>query len=356
MYVFNGSGWEPIVTPQPSFTAALFYRATANQTVFPTTTPDMNGSSVTLAADGSDGIELFLNGVRLTPDDGSGTRGDYTVAAATSTITLLQGAQANYVLTVDVLVPSSRLAPGAVLSKKLNSITPDGTTTVFTVTAIDATAVTIQNTSELMIHVDGVEQEPGISFTAINNQVTFAVAPSADSIVFMVWLVAGGAGATGIPEAPNDGAIYGRQSLAWQRCAHITKYGSSPNHNPAATGSATYVMMGLAIAITAVQAAAAWVAVDGQILNSANNAQSNCVICFGTGTPPAYGVAQTGTIVSQPARYISTGGGDYVPFSLTALCTGLVNGQDYWFDIALRAPGGGNAQVTDVGLYVHGLA
>ena len=137
--------------------------------------------------------------------------------------------------------------------------------------------------------------------------------------------------------------------------APIIGYAESAGANPAGTTSATYRMMGLGLSLASVVASAAWATADGQITNSANNGLTNCVICYGTGTPPANGALQTGTIASQPARYVSTAANDYVPFSITALITGLVSGTTYWLDLAVSATGG-TGKVMDVDFSVHGLA
>jgi hypothetical protein len=138
--------------------------------------------------------------------------------------------------------------------------------------------------------------------------------------------------------------------------APVTGHVDSIVVNPAGTTSATYVMMGLNVQLTSVVATAATVCLDGQITNSSNNQVTECVICYGTGTPPVNGAAQTGTIASQPARYKATSGGDYVPFSITCLIENLTGGNTYWLDAAVRAPSGGTASITDLDFTVVGLA
>jgi hypothetical protein len=138
--------------------------------------------------------------------------------------------------------------------------------------------------------------------------------------------------------------------------APIAKYGSSTNYNPTGSASTTYVMMGLALSLAPEVATGAWITADGQITNSANNGETDVVVCYGTGTAPANGAAQTGTIVGQPARYKSTAANDFVPFSLTSLITGLTSGTTYWIDLAVKAVGGGTARVMDLDFNAHGLA
>jgi hypothetical protein len=139
--------------------------------------------------------------------------------------------------------------------------------------------------------------------------------------------------------------------------APTTGYGESIVTNPTGTASATYVMMGMNLALPAIIAATAlWVTCDGQITNSANNGETDCVICYGTGTPPVNGAAQVGTIAGQPARYKATAANDFTPFSLTALIQGVVKGQIYWIDVAVKTVGGGTGRVMDLDLCTFGLA
>jgi hypothetical protein len=157
---------------------------------------------------------------------------------------------------------------------------------------------------------------------------------------------------TTTPITPGSGAAGASTTFA-----PVTGYAESAVANPAGTASATYVMMGLNLSLPAIVASTAlWTTCDGQISSSANNGEVDAVICYGTGTPPANGAPQAGTIVSAAARYKSTAAGDYVPFSLTALITGITKGQTYWLDVALRAIGGGTALLQDVDFSVHGLA
>jgi hypothetical protein len=154
----------------------------------------------------------------------------------------------------------------------------------------------------------------------------------------------------------QDSQLYLYVSLPETTPAPVTKYGASTVYNPAATPSTTYVMMGLNLILSDVVSTAVWITCDGQITNTANNGETDVVICFGPGMSPAWGDPQVGTIVTQPARYKSTAANDFVPFSLTGLATGIAGGQEYWFDLALKTIGIGSAQVMDVDFVAHGLA
>jgi hypothetical protein len=68
----------------------------------------------------------------------------------------------------------------------IQPIFPDGTTTLFTMTATSRpVAVTVANT--LMVSVDGVWQEPVADYQAAGNQIQFTQAPHADSRIFIQW-------------------------------------------------------------------------------------------------------------------------------------------------------------------------
>jgi hypothetical protein len=66
-------------------------------------------------------------------------------------------------------------------------IHPDGTTTVFSLTSVVGRPVTIVGSNTVFVSVDGVWQDPTTQYTAVNNQIAFAQAPSVDSIIFMLW-------------------------------------------------------------------------------------------------------------------------------------------------------------------------
>jgi hypothetical protein len=161
-----------------------------------------------------------------------------------------------------------------------------------------------------------------------------------------------------IPGKPEGGPILRSASPSDKvnTFAPVTQSVKSAAYNPAGTTSATYVMMGMALVLTPVVATGGWITADGQITNSSNNSETDAVICYGTGAAPANGDAQTGTIITQPARYKSTAAGDFTPFSLTSVVSGLTAGTPYWFDLAVRAVNGGTAQVMDMDFSVLGLA
>jgi hypothetical protein len=75
---------------------------------------------------------------------------------------------------------------GAVILN-ISPIHPDGATTTFVLTTVSGIPVAISGSSTLFVSIDGVWQDGTTQYVAVNNQVQFAQAPSADSQVFMLW-------------------------------------------------------------------------------------------------------------------------------------------------------------------------
>lgn len=66
-------------------------------------------------------------------------------------------------------------------------ITPDGLTTIFTLAAVGGVPVGITVANTLFVSVDGVWQQAGVQYTAVNNMIQFAEPPTADANIFMLW-------------------------------------------------------------------------------------------------------------------------------------------------------------------------
>ena len=47
--------------------------------------------------------------------------------------------------------------------------------------------MTVQRSEELLVSLDGVVQEPGVSYNASGSTISFAQAPAADAYVFITW-------------------------------------------------------------------------------------------------------------------------------------------------------------------------
>ena len=181
LYVWTGSGWEQSVSLASGFQARYVYIATDGQTVF--SGPDKNGITPSVVNSPSD---IHLNGVKLLDGD------DYTVDAPTSTLTLSGPVSAGAVIQWDLLVPSARLAPGTINAYKMLPMVPDGTTTEFLLQYIDlgtgnTTDAAVGTGAQLMVLLDGIVQEPGRDYSAIDNTLTMAVAPPADGHFWAIW-------------------------------------------------------------------------------------------------------------------------------------------------------------------------
>jgi len=194
MQVWNGSGWQPFTIPQKAFTASLYYLASDSQRFFSLTTPDLYNNTFTINAQDPEGIECYVNGARLTPDNNPGMiTGDFFVSVTNSQITLAQTLPAGAIVAIDVLQTASQLAPGAVAIMPITNInTPpgfqDGTRTGFQLTVkSDGTHPNLAGPEELLVSIDGVIQEAGLQYTVSGDSIIFAQAPSADAYVFISW-------------------------------------------------------------------------------------------------------------------------------------------------------------------------
>src|SRR4029077_12454477 len=132
----------------------------------------------------TEGLHAHVNGVRVTPT------ADYTVNTVSSTVTFARGVSLNAVVAFDLLTSTSLLAPsGSALAVLLSPIAPDGVKTVFTGLTVAATSapVNVAHNEELLVSVNGVQQQPGAAYNALGAQITFAQAPEADANVFIIW-------------------------------------------------------------------------------------------------------------------------------------------------------------------------
>jgi hypothetical protein len=82
------------------------------------------------------------------------------------------------------------------LNAKLDALTFNGATTTFNLTS-GGVAVTPANANCLLISLNGVIQEPGVSFTLSGSQITFNVAPATSDAFFGVHLTGGAVGGGG---------------------------------------------------------------------------------------------------------------------------------------------------------------
>lgn len=118
--------------------------------------------------------------------------------------------------------------------------------------------------------------------------------------------------------------------------------------NPAGTTQTTARMMGLGGAIAAKFTGRIWLTMTGDVFNAAAGDGATIQLSYGAGAAPANGAALTGTQIGARINYIAGAATEKVPFSLTALVTGLVANTAYWLDAAVAAIGGGTATIENV--------
>ncbi|WLB24940.1 hypothetical protein QIH85_23965 [Bradyrhizobium japonicum] len=181
LYVWNGSTWTTPLSLAPGFVQQLVYTAGAGQTVF--SGPDDNSAVPNVGTSPSD---VHINGVRQIPND------DFTVDAATNKLTLTDPVSAGSMVQWDILIPSDQLAPGAVLSFKIHTLTPDGSLRDFTLEYTDPSSgmpalANVSDAAQLTVVLDGITQEPGPDFTASGSNLHLVTAPRSDAHLWAVW-------------------------------------------------------------------------------------------------------------------------------------------------------------------------
>lgn len=116
---------------------------------------------------------------------------------------------------------------------------------------------------------------------------------------------------------------------------------SASRLSPTGTTSTSGVMMGMggAATITPALTGTILITLSGSVLLSA--AGSTMIqLVQGTGTAPANGAAPTGTVIGGEAQFEATSGTLFVPFSLTAVVSGLTVGTAIWIDAEVSVSAG----------------
>jgi len=212
--VWNGTSWTSFETPSPAAMLSLAYVATAGQTVFTLSIPSLSGATWTLhVAPDSEGIDVHVNGAKKLPEV-AGPLGDYIVDHAGNTVTLLTPASAGDLVQIDVLVPSSRLAPGTIKLTRVADLdidwtgnttgTPgtdgliDGTRTAFELFDSNAAQlIVVTDPAEIALYVNDERLQPGLEYTTAGSILTFMTAPQPTDEVWALWYAPGGGGGLG---------------------------------------------------------------------------------------------------------------------------------------------------------------
>ena len=186
MYVWTGSGWNSMTQPARAMVSTLWYSASAGQTVFSLTVPDIYGHNFTISSTNPEPVSVYANGVKLMPYQAP--LGDWTISG--STVTLQRPVRVEDLISMDIYLPDDALGTGAVQAWKLAPLTgKNGVKTVFALTTaeVPGVPVTVAKYEELLVSLDGAIQEPGVSYTASGGNITFVQAPAADSYTFITW-------------------------------------------------------------------------------------------------------------------------------------------------------------------------
>jgi len=187
LLIWDGSSWVPMWAPQRSAVAQLNYQATANQTVFDLNTLDINGRFYPLTS--TEGLQVFVNGVRLTEDVGTAD-GDYVRGATPTLITLQRPMRAGDMVAFDVLMDPKKLQPVYAVMVKLLPITgQNGVKTTFALNIPGGGLATPENPEALLVSLDGVIQEPVVDYLVdgVAGTIIFTQAPASDSKTFITW-------------------------------------------------------------------------------------------------------------------------------------------------------------------------
>jgi hypothetical protein len=116
---------------------------------------------------------------------------------------------------------------------------------------------------------------------------------------------------------------------------------STPGDPGAASGAA--VMMGLAGALTPTRSGNASITISGSVNNSIGTDTVTLQIRFGTGSAPVNGAAVTGTAIGAAPVYTIPASGGKIPYSISAIATGLALGTAIWIDLSLGTNAGNGA-------------
>lgn len=111
----------------------------------------------------------------------------------------------------------------------------------------------------------------------------------------------------------------------------------------AAASTSAYTMQGLAGAITPRTTGNLLIIINGTITGASTTAGDGVLLqaSYGTGSAPANAAALAGTQVGSIVGYMNpttvTAADVNVPFTVTAVVTGLKRGTAYWVDLAAKA-------------------
>ena len=122
--------------------------------------------------------------------------------------------------------------------------------------------------------------------------------------------------------------------------------------NPVGTASATFVMMGLAIAFTPKTTGRIAILIQGTANNNTSGDGVTVRMTTGTGTAPVNGVAFTGTAQGNVVTWTALTGLIAVPMHMSVIVPNLTVNVPIWLDLAVLAITGGTASVANLNISV----
>lgn len=150
-------------------------------------------------------------------------------------------------------------------------------------------------------------------------------------------VIGGGAGTapSTITACTAGQLIYGTASApVCQTPASTTSTPANPT--AFAPGTAAYVMVGLAGAITPVGSGRIYVSITGNALVGSTTNAALIACRFGTGAAPANQAAVTGTQIGNPVEYLAAGTTQVSPFACGGVITGNTLATALWLDLAVK--------------------
>lgn len=125
--------------------------------------------------------------------------------------------------------------------------------------------------------------------------------------------------------------------------------------NPTGTTSTGFVMMGFGSTakLTPTFGTKVEITFYGAITNTTTSGGGEVVLRYGTGTAPSNQSGLTGSSVGAAIPGSGAIAGQFLPYSLPNIVTGLTPGTQYWFDLALVALTGGTASIVNNGVTIR---
>jgi hypothetical protein len=191
-------------------------------------------------------------------------------------------------------------------------------------------------TNDYIFFNAGASSAPYMYSSADNSSMYLIMGNSAGSaIVFGSYSgTPGSINVNGVMNVIGSYQVNGRNVTPGQVGVYSNQAGSVPAHGPSG-------MQGFGYQHTMVNTTRLLVILSGSQVIDGTNATADARLCFGTGTPPVYGAAATGTNICT-LQCTTASNIFQIPTTLTAIATGLIIGTTYWFDVYMQLPAGVN--------------